>query len=123
MTSSRAALAVLLVVGLSGGAEAATVSSLASPLPASALPVPPRPPLPGEAEAKDGFAPAPVPDPDVRWPRADTEQPHTQVTPSLFDSPKDRAAGSGFLPGSAAQYDPDRRLHPSPGITVKVPLQ
>jgi hypothetical protein len=123
MTSFRAVLAILLVLGLSGGAAAATGSSLASPLPASALPLPPRLPLPGGAQAEDGFAPAPVPNPDLQRPRADTEQPHTQITPNLFDTPKDHAAGSGFLPGSAAQYDPDRRLHPSPGIVIKVPLQ
>jgi hypothetical protein len=114
---------MLLMLGLAGGAEAGAGSTLASPLPASALPVPPRAPSPGEAQAEDGFAPAPVPDPDLQRPRADIQQPHTQVTPNLFDSPKTRNDGSGFLPGSAGQYNPDHRLHPSPGISVQVPLQ
>ena len=114
---------MLLMLGLAGGAAAASGSPVASSPPDSALPMPPRPPSPGEAPAADGFAPAPVPDLDVRRPRADIEQPHTRITPNVFDTPKARNVGNGFLPGSAAQYDPDRRLHASPGISVQVPLQ
>jgi len=94
----------------------------AAPLPPDALLVPPPPVV---LPARPGFVPAPVPNPDLQRPLADLmdQRPRTEVAPSLFSQP-DRRKGEGFVPGSAATYsEPDRRIRPSPGINLRVPLE
>jgi hypothetical protein len=122
--ASHAGPVLLLALGLACGAQAASTGlTISAPLPANALPVPPIPPPPQHPQ--HGFAPAPVPNLDLQRPLADllAERPHMEVTPSLMEQQKDRRHGEGFVPGSAAQYDLDRRFHPSPGINIRVPMQ
>lgn len=97
-------------------------ATIAAPLPADALPVPP--PKPRKPDALLQFAPAPIPDPDLQRPAADikADQPRTKVVPSLFKQ-SERLSGDGYVSGSAATYDADHRLRPSPGISFLVPLQ
>ena len=120
---SHAGPVLLLALGLACGAQAASTGlTMSAPLPANALPVPPIPPPPQHPQ--HGFAPAPVPNLDLQRPLADllAERPHMEVVPNLFGQ-RDRRNGEGFVPGSAAQYDPNRRLIPSPGINIRVPMQ
>jgi hypothetical protein len=119
-------LAGLLTCGPGMAAQAASTRtpSIAAPLPANALPVPPQPRKSETFSALEGFAPAPVPNPDLQRPLSDilADRPRTEVVPSLFNK-SDRRGGEGYVRGSAAQYDPDHRFNPSPGINLKVPLQ
>jgi hypothetical protein len=108
------------------------LAAMAAPLPAMAephasgvvvpgLPVPPQP-----LDTLRDYAPAPVPNVDLDRPLADqrAERPRTEVSPSLFNE-RARRNGNGYLPGSAAQYDPNesRGFRPTPGINLRVPLQ
>ena len=97
-------------------------TTIAAPLPASALPVPP--PSPKPLETLRNYAPAPVPDPDLQRPRADViaDEPRTRVEPNLLNS-TDRRSGDGYVSGSAGTYDADRRLRASPVLNLLVPLK
>lgn len=131
MTRHHLLVLLLLGCGLAsvvpvGPARAASAgSSMATPLPADALLVPPRAAKPDAGLSASGFAPAPMPDPDLQRPLADmmAERPRTAVVPNLFGQQPDRPRGEGYVQGSAGQYDPDRRLRPSPSVNLKVPLE
>lgn len=105
-----------------GHGKSAALGSLHRPAADVTLPVPPLPPA-DMVHAQEGFRPAPVPNLDATPPvDADAEKPHTELVPSLFAKP-DLRSGDGYVPGSASSYDPDRRWHAAPSLTVKVPIQ
>ena len=66
------------------------------------------------------YEPAPLPNPDVSAPyRADGGG--TRISPSLFNR-KDDYRGDSFSKGETVQSDQNRRLLPSPGLTLSMPL-
>jgi hypothetical protein len=68
------------------------------------------------------FEPAPMPDADLYPPVAHVDNPQAaQLTPSLFQ-PKNQYRGDGFSPGSTVQGNQERLLKPTPGLSMKVPL-
>jgi hypothetical protein len=106
-------------------AAAALVLSAASPAglnlqvpaPGSNLPVPPEPPAAGPPTR---FQPAPTPNRDVELskPKASTA---TTFSPSLFTRPEEYH-GDGFSKGSTVQSDQEKRLKPTPGFSLHMPL-
>lgn len=97
-------------------------NSLQNPAERVLLPVPPLPPAAISRE-QEAERPAPVPNLDATPPvDPEASKPHTELIPSLFARP-DRRSGDGYVPGSASAYDPDRRWHAAPSLTVKVPIQ
>ncbi|MBN9508219.1 MAG: hypothetical protein J0I21_03780 [Alphaproteobacteria bacterium] len=78
------------------------------------------PPASGEHSA---FVPAPVPNPDLAAPRGGKDRGNgPSVTPSFFHQ-ESTYQGEGFLRGSTYEGDQERRLRPSPGLDLKLPLQ
>jgi len=107
----RTLAALVLAFGLGSGAQADAV--IAVPLP--------EPPLPPEQpQAWQNFAPAPVPNHDAQDPT--TEEQHTRLTPTLAPQVFHRQ-GDGYVNGSASEYDPVHRPHPTPGFKLRVPLE
>ncbi|CAH2600226.1 conserved exported protein of unknown function [Rhodovastum atsumiense] len=107
-----------LALPLSAGADPQSGPSLSQP----AQPLQQVQPL----QTLKDYTPAPVPNIDFDRTPLDklTDRPRTELSPSLFNH-RDRRKGEGYLPGSAAEYDPNetRGFRPSPGINLKVPLQ
>ena len=73
------------------------------------------------APANPGFQPAPVPNPDLFAPRS-RGQAGAAVTPNLFHQQK-TYRGEGFTPGSTAEGEQTKRVKPTPGMSLTVPLQ
>ena len=123
MTKLCTLMATLLALGFACPAQAATATgTFPGPLPANALPVPP-PAQTGQLQAMQEFAPAPMPDPDLQRPRSDADKPRAEVVPDLYQSTQ-RRNGQGFVKGSNAYYDTDRRSSiPGPTLNLRVPLQ
>lgn len=69
-----------------------------------------------------GYTLAPTPDTSVSSPQPpDANSKTPEWSPSLF-RPKRTYRGEGFIHGSTAQDQQQRRLAPAPGINLKVPL-
>lgn len=68
-----------------------------------------------------GFTAAPMPNTDANAPilQHSTE---ASLTPSIF-SPQSTYRGEGYVPGSTAQGDQQKKFKPTPGINLSVPLQ
>ncbi len=69
-----------------------------------------------------GYTIAPMPNNSVSAPRpreANSKAP--EFSPKLFH-PKKTYGGEGFIAGSTVQDQEQRRLAPTPGISLKVPL-
>jgi hypothetical protein len=69
------------------------------------------------------FTTAPVPNTDanipfVKNPRAS----QAQLGPGLFAPPSTGYRGEGYVPGSTAEGEQQRKLKPAPGINLTVPL-
>lgn len=77
-------------------------------------PAPPRPSGPV-------YEPAPLPNPDITAPRR-AESQGTEISPSLFNR-RDQFRGDSFLKGDSVQSDQDRRMRPSAGFKLRMPLQ
>lgn len=67
------------------------------------------------------YAPAPMPNRDLSAPQASASN-DPQFGPSLF-LPREQFRGDGFSPGSTAQSEQERRLKPTPGFRLSVPVQ
>lgn len=92
----------------------------AAPAPSRPLPIPPIPP-PQRDEA-----PAPVPDPDAA-PPPQPEATGPTVVPRFLHVPTYQNQfdpSAGYVTGSRVQEDQtDRRLAPSPGVRLEIPLR
>jgi hypothetical protein len=101
---------------------AALFATAAAPtFPPLALVTPLGPPAPGGAGA--GFLPAPVPNPDLASPPAASGRgAGPSVAPSFFH-PEATYQGEGYLRGSTYEGDQERRLRPSPGLNLTLPIQ
>jgi hypothetical protein len=95
---------------------AAAPGPAAEPLPLP-LPIPPIPPL-----IAPSSQPAPVPDQDVAPPHPGDDPKGATIGPDLFQ-PQARFYGNGYEPGSTVQGEQERRLRPTPGFYLKMPLQ
>jgi hypothetical protein len=99
----------------------AAVLLAAATAPTRPLPIPPIPPL---HRSVDG--PAPVPDPDATAPRLPQTADPT-ITPRLLRLPTYQNTfdpSQGYLNGSRVEEDPtDRRLVPSPGVALTIPIK
>lgn len=92
----------------------------AAPPSMRALPIPPIPPPPPSA------TPAPLPDRDVTAPPT-PQTTGPKIVPRLLQVPtyqNEFDASAGYVTGSRAQEDQTgRRLSPSPGIRLEIPLR
>ena len=77
-------------------------------------PAPPR-------QAGPVYEPAPLPNPDIAAPRR-AESEGTQISPSLFHR-RDGYRGDALSNSESVESDENRRLLPSAGFTLKMPLQ
>jgi hypothetical protein len=78
---------------------------------------------PPAGEERPGFVPAPVPNPDLAAPSGGKGRDNgPSVAPSFFHR-ESTYQGEGFLRGSTYDGDQERRLRPSPGLDLKLPLQ
>lgn len=81
---------------------------------------PMRTPAPSR-QAGPVYEPAPLPNPDIVAPRR-AESGGTEFTPSLFNR-HDAYRGDALSRGDSVESDENRRLMPSPGFTLRMPLQ
>ena len=110
---------VLLATLLSAG-PAIGQSSLRKPM--DPLPLPPLQ-LQMPAPAGPVFTPAPVPNRDAALPaRPRVRQPNTAFSPSLFNR-SDQYRGDGYINGSTAQTEQEKRVRPGAGFNLRMPLQ
>ncbi len=69
-----------------------------------------------------GYTIAPMPNNSVSAPRPrDANSKAPEFSPKLFH-PKKTYGGEGFIAGSTVQDQEQRRLAPTPGLSLKVPL-
>ena len=93
--------------------------SLVVPLPRSpALPLPPKPP---SVASPSAFQPAPLPNRELSAPFAKLDDTSTSLAPTLFTN-KDSYRGDGFIKGSTAQSEQERRVRPTPGFSLVMPF-
>ena len=71
---------------------------------------------------KPDYDVAPTPNRDVSAPNGPASSNNAYLSPSLF-SRTQQNRGEGFLSGSSAQAEQDRRAGPGAGFNLKVPLQ
>jgi hypothetical protein len=110
--------ASLLAAALLTGAASPTrlipltlVEPLLPPKHLSAAPLAPPP---------SAFTPAPMPDIDLQ--AGGTPGPATvEVTPNLFNQPR-TYQGEGYTPNSTVEGEYARRIRPTPGVNLSVPL-
>ena len=76
---------------------------------------------PSRQQAGPVYEPAPIPNRDVIAPARAQQGAGTQISPSLF-SRRDGYRGDSFTKGETAQADQNRRMMPSAGFTLKMPL-
>jgi hypothetical protein len=100
------------------------VAAHAKPLPVHARPFP-VPPIPPAHPPTDG--PAPTPDQDAAAP-PQPESDGPRFTPTILQVPTFHNSydpSQGYVSGSRWQDDPlaDRRLTPSPGFNLEIPLK
>ena len=69
-----------------------------------------------------GFATAPTPNRDIAAPPGGAPSQGATLAPSLF-SRATQNRGEGFLSGSTAQSDQDRRAAPGAGFNLRMPIQ
>jgi hypothetical protein len=75
------------------------------------------------AKVGSGYTAAPVPNSDFTIPFVkDPRQSQAQLAPGLFAPPATGYRGEGYVPGSSAEGEQQRKLKPAPGINLKVPL-
>ena len=67
------------------------------------------------------YEPAPIPNRDVVAPTRAQQSAGTQISPSLFNR-HDGYRGDSFTKGETAEADQNRRMLPSAGFTLKMPL-
>ena len=72
--------------------------------------------------AKPDFDAAPTPNRDVFAPSGPAASNNAYLAPGVFARGQQNR-GEGFLPGSTAQTDQDRRAMPGAGFNLKMPLQ
>ena len=108
---------VLLATLLSAG-PAMGQGSLRKPidqLPAVQLQMP--------APAGPVFTPAPVPNRNAALPTGPrVRQPNSEFSPSLFNR-SDQYRGDGYINGSTAQSEQEKRVRPGAGFNLRMPLQ
>ena len=69
------------------------------------------------------FTPAPVPDRDAALPIGPrAPKPSTELTPGLFGR-REQFRGDGFMSGSTAQSEQEKRTRPAAGFNFRMPLQ
>jgi len=113
--------ALLLTAGASQ--PPGTPVALADPIGGTALAAPqlvPARPAPGAALPT--FAPAPVPDLDLDDGAFHRDGPaKVELTPNLFHQHQS-FLGDGYTPNSTIQGEQTKRLRPTPGLNLSVPL-
>ena len=87
-----------------------------SPLP---LRSPVRPGLPVDPRA---FQPAPTPNRDLDEPLGPRASNAPELGPGVFTR-KDAYRGEALTQGSSSETSVDRRAHPAPGFSLRMPLQ
>jgi len=118
----RALLAALLSLSMLPAAMAQAQRGIVlqaqptSPL----LPVPPTPPR--LKPAPGGYEPAPTPNRDVDAPLGPRASNAPQVSPGLFTR-KDLYRGDGYARGSTSETEVEKRVKPTPGFNLRLPLQ
>ncbi len=116
MTQRGALLAAALLLG---AASPRSFVPLASTDPLSPPPAVTAP----KAASFSAFSPAPVPDIDQEDGTARKSGPQRmQLTPSFF-KPREGPSGDGFTPNSTVYGEQTKRLLPTPGLNLNVPLQ
>ena len=91
---------------------------------AAAEALPPAPPAASHSATLSGFsafAPAPVPDVDQQGFRRKADPARMQLSPSFY-KPQEGPSGDGFTPNSSIYGEQTRRLLPTPGLNLNVPL-
>ena len=76
----------------------------------------------GRASGKPVYEAAPLPNRDLSAPRATSAPAEPSLAPTLFTQ-REQYRGDGFSPGSTAQSEQERRLHPGAGFSLHMPLQ
>lgn len=85
----------------------------------------PLPPIQLQMPAPAGpvFTPAPVPNRDAAAPTGPkVRRPDTELSPSLFNR-SDQYRGDGYINGSTAQSEQEKRVRPGAGFNLRMPLQ
>jgi hypothetical protein len=78
---------------------------------------------PPSAATHSAFSPAPVPDLEQSsggWRKAEPSR--VQLTPSFFHQ-REGVSGDGYTPNSTVFTEQTKRLRPTPGLNLNVPLQ
>ena len=115
----RRSVLPLLALPLLAASPGQKPLSLVVPLPRSpALPLPPKPPA---VAAPSAYQPAPLPNRGLNAPLARSDDTATSLAPTLFTN-KDTYRGEGFIKGSTAQAEQDRRARPTPGFSLVMPF-
>jgi hypothetical protein len=99
-------------------ASAGTPRRLQATMTDATIPLPPQPPAhsPGP-----NFQPAPMPNRDLQAPNG-TSSGGTSFGPAIFTN-RQQFGGEAFTPNSTVQGEQEKRLRPTPGFSLKVPLQ
>jgi hypothetical protein len=103
---------------------AAVLLTAASPrtyVPLAAVESQPPPAADPRSTAFSAFAPAPVPDIDQQGVRQKPGPARMELTPSFY-KPREGPSGDGFTPNSTIYGEQTKRLLPTPGLNLNVPL-
>ncbi len=116
----------LFAAGLAATTPGLAASVLAaSPAPSASyiIATAPSRPLTDSSTPVVGFTAAPMPNADLNAPlRIDPNARQASLKPSLF-APRNAYHGDGYVPGSTVQTEQEKRLKPTPGVNLSVPLQ
>ena len=83
----------------------------------------PLPPLQLQVPAGPIYTPAPVPNRNAAAPTGPrVRKPNAEFSPSLFNR-SDQYRGDGYINGSTAQSEQEKRVRPGAGFNLRMPLQ
>jgi hypothetical protein len=119
MTYRAALLGSALVTGAASPAPYPPLA-MAGPLPLTVFAAPR--PVAITGLAAPGFAPAPVPDLDQDGGGLHRDGPaKVELTPNLFHQSQSYL-GDGYTPNSTVQGEQTKKIRPTPGLNLSVPL-
>ena len=114
---------MLAVMSLATAAGAQTPRGLVLQAQPDASPLPPLSPArPGAPADPRAFQPAPTPNRDLYEPLGPRASNSPELGPGVFTR-KDTYRGEAMTQGSSNETSVDRRAHPAPGFSLRMPLQ
>jgi hypothetical protein len=69
------------------------------------------------------FTAAPVPDIDLEPGKQSSEPARVELLPNLFRERQTAGWGDGYTPNSTVEGEQNKRIRPTPGLNLSVPLQ